>query len=70
MSDDLPGHELVRSLLDTQEGAAHPRLSDREAARLRNVDRIARQLLLARPEDREKLMEELAEALWPQEEQG
>lgn len=61
MSDDVDSN--AGSLLDAQERAAKP--TDREWMRLRLVDRLARELILAPSEERERLLGELAEALWP-----
>lgn len=66
MTDDID--PACRSVLEAMEHAAKP--SDRELPRLRKVDRLARELMLARPEHRERILEDLADALWPQEEQG
>ena len=76
----LPGHALMESLLKAQERAAakqRPRADDREVARLRQVDRAARDFVEAVshewPERGDDIVDaafaKLREALWPGDEQ-
>lgn len=72
MSDDVD--PACRSELEAMESAAKPyrgppmrAIKEPELLRLRRLAHLAAELVMARPDNREEIIEDMSEALWPEE---